>query len=133
MNPIKLSILAASALFIICVTLLWGCPRYKVYSARKDGEAKLAEAISSKQVVVQEALAKYESAKLLSEAETWRAHGVARSNTIIGKSLTRHYLHWFWIDNIDKSSSVIYVPSEANLPVMESTRFFNTLQKDSTQ
>lgn len=64
-----------------------------------------------------------ESATLLAQADTIRAHGIARSNQIIGQSLTDAYLHWFWIDNIDKSNNVIYVPTEANLPIMEANRF----------
>lgn len=104
---------------------LWGCPQYSVYSARKEGEAVLAHAQSSREVAVAEAKAKMESATLLAEADTIRAHGIARSNQIIGQSLTPAYLHWFWIDNIDKSNNVIYVPTETNLPVMEAGRFFN--------
>ncbi len=66
-----------------------------------------------------------ESASLLAQADTLRAHGVARSNQIIGASLkdNAEYLYWLWIDNIDKSGSVIYVPTEANLPILEANRF----------
>ncbi len=101
---------------------MWGCPQYSVYSARKEGEAVLAHAQSSREVAVAEAKAKMESAALLAQADTIRAHGIARSNAIIGKSLTDPYLHWFWIDNIDKSNNVIYVPTEANMPIMEAGR-----------
>jgi hypothetical protein len=83
----------------------------------------LAHAQSSREVAVAEAKAKMESATLLAQADTIRAHGIARSNQIIGQSLTDAYLHWFWIDNIDKSNNVIYVPTEANLPIMEANRF----------
>lgn len=102
---------------------MWGCPNYRVFSAQKDGEAILAHAQSSREVAVAEAKAKMESSSLLSRADTIRAHGIARSNKIIGLSLTPSYLHWFWIDNIDKSNNVIYVPTEANLPILEANRF----------
>lgn len=101
---------------------MWGCPHYKVYTQQKEGEAMLAHAQASKEVAVAEAKAKLESAALLAQADTLRAHGIARSNVIIGNSLTAAYLHWFWIDNIDKSNNVIYVPTEANLPIMEAGR-----------
>lgn len=101
---------------------LWGCPQYNVYQQRKEGEAMLAHAQSSREVAVAEAKAKMESATLLAQADTIRAHGIARSNEIIGKSLTDPYLHWFWIDNIDKSNNVIYVPTETNLPILEANR-----------
>jgi len=119
-------------LFVIglIVLFLWGCPQYAVYSARKSGEAVLAHAQSSREVAVAEAKAKMESAALLAQADTIRAHGVARSNIIIGQSLTPNYLHWYWIDNIEKNpNAVIYVPTEANLPIMEAGRFNKPVPK----
>lgn len=103
---------------------MWGCPHYNVYQQEKEGQAQLAHAQYSREVVVAEAKAKLESASLLANADTIRAHGVARSNIIIGASLTQAYLHWFWIDNIEKNpNAVIYIPTEANLPIMEAGRF----------
>lgn len=119
---VSISLLTVVAgLIVLC---MWGCPQYSVYSARKEGEAVLAHAQSSREVAVAEAKAKMESAALLAQADTIRAHGVARSNIIIGQSLTDAYLHWYWIDNIEKNpNAVIYVPTEANLPIMEAGRF----------
>lgn len=111
-------------LFLI-VLGMWGCPQYKVYQQTKEGEAMLAHARSSKEVAVAEARAKYESAALLAQADTIRAHGVARSNQIIGASLKDNeaYLHWLWIDNIEKNpQATIYIPTEANLPIFEAGR-----------
>ena len=110
------TVLVVIAILLLAVLGLWGCPQYKVYNQRKEGEAMLAHAQSSREVAVAEAKAKMESATLLAQADTIRAHGIARSNQIIGMSLTENYLHWFWIDNIDKSNNVIYVPTEAGLP-----------------
>jgi hypothetical protein len=118
--------LSAIALLALIAFGFWGCPQYNVYSQRKEGEAQLAHATFSREVAVAEAKAKMESATLLAQADTIRAHGIARSNQIIGQSLTPAYLHWFWIDNIDKSNNVIYVPTEANLPIMEATRMMNS-------
>lgn len=87
-----------------------------------DGAAELAHAKSSREVAVTEAKAKMESASMLAAADTIRAHGVARSNQIIGESLKNNeaYLHWLWIDNIEKNpNAVIYIPTEANLPILE--------------
>ncbi|HYD91623.1 MAG TPA: hypothetical protein VEA37_09080 [Flavobacterium sp.] len=116
-------------LIIVVLGGMVGCPQYNVYQQKKAGEAKLREAESSRQIAIQEAKAKMESASLLAQADTVRAHGIARSNQIIGRSLTPAYLHWFWIDNIDKSNNVIYVPTEANLPIMEANRL---VQKQDT-
>jgi predicted aminopeptidase len=104
----------------VVVLGMWGCPKYSVYQQTKEGEAILAHAQSSREVAVAEAKAKMESAQLLAQADTIRAHGVARSNEIIGASLVNNeaYLHWLWIDNIEKNpQATIYVPTEANLPI----------------
>lgn len=110
-------------LIIITAVIMVGCPQYRVYSARKDGEAILAHAQSSREVAVAEAKAKMESASLLAQADTIRAMGVAASNKIIGQSLkdNKEYLQWLWIDQIEKANT-IYVPTEANLPIMEANR-----------
>jgi predicted aminopeptidase len=119
-------------LISLVVLGLWGCPKYKVYQQRKEGEAMLAHAQSSREVAVAEAKAKMEAATMLAQADTIRAHGIARSNQIIGQSLTAAYLHWFWIDNIDKSNNVIYVPTESNLPIMEAGRLNGKLLVSDT-
>lgn len=116
----KIVVLSIIGLLIIITLAMVGCPSYKVYSARKDGEAILAHAQSSREVAVAEAKAKMESSALLAQADTIRAHGVARSNVIIGTSLknNKEYLQWLWIDQIEKAN-VIYVATESNLPILE--------------
>lgn len=106
----------------LMILSLWGCPKYKVYDQEMEGKAILAHAQSSREVAVAEAKAKMESAELLAAADTIRAHGVARSNAIIGASLKNNeeYLYWLWIDNIEKNpNAVIYIPTEANMPILE--------------
>lgn len=96
--------------------------------ARWRGEASLAEAESSKKVQIEDAKGKYEAAKMLAQAEVERAKGVAEANKIIGESLkgNESYLRYLWIQNLDKSENnggqVIYVPTEANLPILEASR-----------
>lgn len=127
----KIMILTGLVIVALGSFALWAVPQYNVYEQRKAGEAALAHAQSSREVAVAEAKAKMEAATLLAQADTIRAHGVARSNEIIGASLKDNeaYLHWLWIDNIEKNpQAVIYVPTEANLPIMEAGRL-NNLQK----
>ena len=85
----KVSEIALCVIVVMGLVVLgmWGCPQYNVYSQRKDGEAALAHAQSSKEVAVAEAKAKMESAAYTAQADTIRAHGIARSNQIIGNSL----------------------------------------------
>jgi len=105
---------------------MWGCPQYKVYEQRMAGEALLAHAQSAKEVAVAEAKAKMESAELLADAEISRARGVAKANEIIGESLkgNEQYLRYLWIQNLEamKGGQVIYVPTEAGLPILEAGR-----------
>ena len=111
---------------------MWGCPHYKVYEQRLHWEAKLREAESSRMILVQEATAKRESAKLLADAEVERAKGVAQANQIIGEGLkdNNEYLLYLWIQGLsDNTNNVIYIPTEANLPIMEAGRLSNFLNK----
>lgn len=122
-NTITSAVRVGWLLLVVALLGMWGCPQYSVYSARKDGEAMLAHAQSSKEVAVAEAKAKMESSSLLAQADTIRARGVAASNKIIGNSLkgNSEYLQWLWIDQIEKANT-IYIPTEGNMPIMEATR-----------
>lgn len=113
-----------SLLVISLVTLvMWGCPLYNVYSQRMEGESQLAHAEYSKKVQVQDAMGKLEAAKSLAQAEVERAKGVAQANSIIGDSLKNNegYLRWLYIEGLKEKqgAEVIYVPTEAGLPILE--------------
>lgn len=110
---------------ILVLLLLIGWPQYRVYSQRLAGEAALAEAQSSRQVAILEARAKKESAISLAEAEVIRARGAAEANAILQNSLggPEGYLRYLQIQALENSkSSLIYVPTEAGLPVTEARR-----------
>lgn len=97
-------------------------PRYNVWAAEMEGAAELAQAEQNRKITVLEAEAKLESAKALSAAEIERAKGVAEANRIIGESLkdNESYLRYLWIQNLESgSNSVVYVPTEAGLPILE--------------
>jgi len=56
----------------------------------------------------------------LAEAEVIRAGGIAKANEIIGKSITKEYLKYLFIEGLnDGNTEVIYVPTEANLSILE--------------
>lgn len=128
---IVISLVGILAFIALC---MWGYPKYNVYSQTMEGRAILAHAQSSREVAVAEAKAKMESASLLAQAEVERAKGVAQANTIIGNSLKNNedYLRYLWItdvagSNVDKT--VVYVPTETSLPILEASR--NLTQKKS--
>ena len=108
--------------FLIISFVMWALPQYNVYSRELSGKAQLREAEWNKQIAIEEARALKESAVLRAEAEVIRAEGVARANEIIGSSLRDNeaYLRYLWINALyEDSNSIIYVPTEANLPILE--------------
>jgi regulator of protease activity HflC (stomatin/prohibitin superfamily) len=112
---------------VLMFTLLamWGCPNYSVYQQNLEGEAELARATQNRQIKIQEAQATKESAKDLADAEVIRATGAAQANKIIGESLKSNeaYLHYLFINNMENTKNqVIYIPTEASLPILESRR-----------
>lgn len=102
-------------------SIMGGCPRYNVWEQGLVGEAALRRAQQDRQIAVQEAQAKLESAKMLAEAEVVRADGASRANKIIADGLggPEGYLRYLWIEKVADKPGVIYVPTEANLPILE--------------
>ena len=116
---------ATLATILFIAGLMWALPHYSVWQQRLAGEAALARATQDRQIAVQEAQAKREAATMLAEAEIERAKGVAEANRIIGNSLQNNeeYLRYLFVNNLENSrNQVIYVPTEANLPILEATR-----------
>ena len=121
--------LTAMAIFagLLIIGTLFAYPLYNIWASEQAGRAELAQATYNRQIAVQEAEARKEAAVKLAEAEVYRAEGVAKANKIIGDSLRGNeaYLRYLWITdvagaNIDKT--VVYVPTEANLPLLEAGR-----------
>lgn len=107
---------------VFAVFAFFAFPIYNVWRAGQSGLAELRKAEQNRQIAIEEAKAKMESAKMLSEAEIVRARGVAEANKIIGDSLKGNeaYLRYLWIDGLNRNNqNVIYVPTEAGLPILE--------------
>jgi hypothetical protein len=121
----KIVVVTIFGIVALVMALMWGIPPYRVWQRALSGESQLREAEWNRKITIQEAEAKKESAKSLAAAEVERARGVAEANEIIGNSLKGNdaYLRYLWIQGLnDGSSETIYVPTEANLPIMEATR-----------
>ncbi len=98
---------------------------YNIWSEGMRGQAELAHAEWNRQIAVKEAIAKRDSAEMLSEAEVIRARGMAEANKIIGDSLKNNekYLQYLWVQTLDHSQNkIIYIPTEANIPILEANR-----------
>ena len=61
-----------------------------------------------------------EREKIEADRKRTEAQGISDSNKIIGQSLTPNYLKWYWISNLGKANSVIYVPVGDNgMPIFK--------------
>jgi len=116
-------ILIAISVIVFFGLLFWGVPKYKIYSQTLRGEANLREQEWTKKILIETAKAEKESAVLKAEAEIARAEGVAKANAIIGESLKNNeqYLRYLWITNMQQGEGkeVIYIPTEAGMPILE--------------
>ena len=112
-------------LFLFVAFLMWLLPVYSVWSRKKKGEADLAEANFGEQVAIARANARLKSATSNRQAEEIDALAVANSVSVIGERLKNNdgYLRWQWIKMMGETDSdIIYVPTEANLPILEASR-----------
>lgn len=121
------------AVFIIVVILAWtlfGYPHWRVWASHQEGLADLQMAKNEQQIQVAQAQARLDAAQLNKQAAVIEAEAVALQIKEIGEQLTQHdlYLRWQWIKMMEDTASdnsVIYVPTEANLPILESQRLRN--------
>ena len=116
------------AILIFVTLMMVGCPQYAVWKKGLDGKAVLREAEWSRQVKVEEAKARNESAALLAEAEVIKAKGVSEANDIMAKSLggPEGYLRWKYIEMLEEtgqsSNTIVYIPTEGAMPILEAGR-----------
>ena len=103
--------------------------RMDAYASRFDsaGKPQHAETIRGWMEEIK-ALTEKDAAKNLADAEVERARGIAASNKIIADGLggPEGYLRWLWIDALregKEGNTIIYIPTEAGLPVLEANRF----------
>ena len=69
---------------------------------------------------VQQKQFELEQAKKDAEIEVARARGAAEAQKIVRSTLSDSYLHYLWIKTLNENPNVIYVASEANMPIFKS-------------
>lgn len=121
-----------TGLFLLIGGSMYGMPQYNVWQQGLAGQAALERAKQDRQIKVEEAEADKAAALLEGQAEVLRADGVAKANKVMAASLggPEGYLRWRYILAIEKTAqynnTVIYIPTEANIPIMEANRFGST-------
>lgn len=116
---------------VLVVAMAFIRPWYNVWSQEMEGKAEFAKAEQNRKIKIEEAKANLEAEKLNAQAEIERAKGAAEAIRIENGSITPTYIQYLWVrqqsDLSDKT--VIYVPTETNLPILESTRTLSIPQK----
>jgi len=114
-------------IFLFVVALAFIRPWYNVWSQEMEGKAEFAKAEQNRKIKIEEAKANLEAEKLNAQAEIERAKGAAEAIRIENGSITPTYIQYLWVRQQSNLSNktVIYVPTEANLPILESTRALN--------
>jgi hypothetical protein len=119
----------AVALLVIAASTVWSLaigPRWAVWKAHQEGLADLAQAKNEQQIQIAQAQSRLNAADLNKKAAIIEAEAVSAQIKEIGDQLTSHdlYLRWQWIKMMEdnETDKVIYVPTEANLPILEASR-----------
>ena len=66
---------------------------------------------------VQEKQFELDQARKEAEIEIARAEGAAKAQEIVRSTLSDSYLQYLWIKTLNENPNVIYVSTEANMPV----------------
>lgn len=112
------------AIMIVVFGGMYGCSRYNVWQQEMSGKAEFAKAEQNRRIKIEEAKANLEAEKLNAQAEVERAKGAAEAIKIENGSITPAYIQYLWVrqQNNLNDKTVIYIPTETNLPVLEASR-----------
>ena len=129
MRGFSFTIGSVIALVVIGAIVLIGLPTYNVYSKQMQGKAAYEQAVQDRRIRVLEAQAALDSAQLTAQAEVARARGTNEANRIMSESLggPDNYLRWSYIHMLEETAGqgdrqVIYLPTEAGMPILEAGR-----------
>ena len=124
-DMLKRSVWIVLVVVLLGVAMAFVITWYNVWSQEMEGKAEFAKAEQNRKIKIEEARANLEAEKLNAQAEVERAKGAAEAIRIENGSITPTYIQYLWVrqqsDLSDKT--VIYIPTETNLPLLESTRF----------
>lgn len=120
----KQIILAVIGAVVVLASLFFIIPWYNVWQQEMSGKAEFAKAEQNRKIKIEEAKANLEAEKLNAQAEIERAKGAAEAIRIENGSLTPTYIQYLWVrqqSNLN-DKTVVYIPTEGNLPILEATR-----------
>ena len=109
---------------VVLVGIFAVIPYYNVWQQEMSGKAEFAKAEQNRKIKIEEAKANLEAEKLNAQAEIERAKGAAEAIKIENGSMTPAYIQYLWVrqqSNLN-DKTVIYIPTETNLPILEASR-----------
>jgi regulator of protease activity HflC (stomatin/prohibitin superfamily) len=116
LGTIVWSIVFVVILFAVC---MFAFPVYNVWSAGMQGRASLMRAEQERKIQIEQAKAELESAKLRAEAISI----VGKASKEFPEYRTQEFIGAFAeAIKSDKVEQIIYVPTEANIPIVEARR-----------
>ena len=117
------SIVSVVAVLCVIAAFMFGIPTYNVWQQEMAGRARMAEAEYSMQIMRIQAEMNLEAEILNAQAEVARARGAAEAMEIVQEKLTDMYIRYLWVRQVNFSNAnVVYIPTEANMPLLEAGR-----------
>lgn len=120
-REVKVAIIASILGIVVITSLMIGLPVYNVWRSNKMGVAEYVRAEQNRKIKIEEAKANLEAEKLNAQAEIERAKGAAEAIRIENGSITPTYIQYLWVrqQNANSNNKIIYIPTEAGLPILE--------------
>lgn len=102
-------------------------PRLNLYKANTEKQAVIAEQKAQSEAAEFAARSAVTQAEAKAEAMIIEARALAESQAIIAETLTPEYVQYLYVKAIeDNPNQVIYIPTEAGMPILESGRAVTT-------
>lgn len=124
---VKLVIGVVVGIFLLILVSKAVGPQLNLYRANTEKQAVIAEQKAQSEAAEFAARSAVTQAEAKAEAMIIEARALAESQEIIAATLTPEYIRYLYIKAIENNpNQVIYVPTEAGMPILESGRAVTT-------
>ena len=118
-NAVLLSMIGVVVVFGLILVLMFGLPVYGVWQQGLSGKANFAKAEQTRKILIEQARAEKDSASLRAEAIEIIGAAAQKYPEYRTQEFMGAFAEALQNGAIDQ---IIYVPTEANIPVMEAGR-----------
>lgn len=123
------AVLAGAVLFLIATIFVWKLvnPKLNLYKANTEKQSVIREQEAISEAAEYAAKSRVTQATAEGEAKVIEAKALAEAQRIIAETLTPEYVQYLYVEAIrDNPNQIIYVPTEAGLPILEAGRSATT-------